>query len=525
MPILGAVVFVIYTVALAYITIYCLFQFNLLYHYKRGQAEEKINAQARKVKTAKVAEPQLALVGQAVTEKATFEEEDLEEYPMVTIQLPIFNEMYVVERLIDAVANFDYPQDRFEVQVLDDSTDETVEISRNKVAEYQAKGLNIVLITRKNRQGYKAGALKEATAVAKGDFIAIFDADFLPRKDFLKITIPYFNDEKVGVVQTRWAHINGDYSLITRLQALQLNVHFTVEQRGRMEGGHMLQFNGTAGVWRRKTIEDAGGWQADTLTEDLDLSIRAQLNGWKIRFLEEVESPAELPVEMNSLKSQQFRWMKGGAETAKKMLPSIWSSAMPFMEKIHTTVHLLASSIFVSVFIIGVFSVPLLYYLGDIFSAGVGKNFFGIFLAGFLSVITVYYVANVQSVVHKDQSPLKQILNFLMLFPLFLSLSMGLALHNSIAVFEGFRGKKSPFVRTPKFNIKHMADKVKSKKYINYKLSWTTIFEGLLSLYFLGAMFLGLYLQNTTFFFFHLMLFLGYGGIFYYTVKHLGLKG
>ncbi|KAA3624373.1 MAG: histidine kinase, partial [Bacteroidetes bacterium] len=312
---------------------------------------------------------------------------------------------------------------------------------------------------------------------------------------------------------------------ITRLQALQLNVHFTVEQRGRMEGGHMLQFNGTAGVWRKETIDDAGGWQADTLTEDLDLSIRAQLKGWKIRFLEEVGSPAELPVEMNSLKSQQFRWMKGGAETARKMLPSIWGSAMPFMEKIHTTVHLLASSIFVFVFIIGVFSVPLLYYLGDIFSAGISKNFFGIFLAGFLSVIAVYYVANVQAVGHKDQSPLKQILNFLLLFPLFLSLSMGLALHNTIAVFEGFRGKKSPFVRTPKFNIKNMADKVKSKKYINYKLSWTTIFEGVFSLYFLGAMFLGLYLQNTTFFFFHLMLFLGYGGIFYFTVKHLKLKG
>lgn len=525
MPILGAVVFIIYTIALAYITIYCLFQFNLLYHYKRGQAKQSLTAQAKEAETVNVLKPKLALAGEADGPADSFEEEEVLEYPFVTVQLPIFNEMYVVERLIDTVAEFDYPRDRFEVQVLDDSTDETVEISRNKVEEYQAKGLDIVLITREDRTGFKAGALKEATQTAKGEFIAIFDADFLPRKDFLKTTIPFFNDEKVGVVQTRWEHINGDYSLITRLQALQLNVHFTVEQRGRMEGGHMLQFNGTAGVWRKETIDDAGGWQADTLTEDLDLSIRAQLNGWKIRFLEEVGSPAELPVEMNSLKSQQFRWMKGGAETARKMLPSIWGSAMPFMEKVHTTVHLLASSIFVFVFIIGVFSVPLLYYLGDIFSAGISKNFFGVFLAGFLSVIAVYYVANVQAVGHKDHGPLKQILNFLLLFPLFLSLSMGLALHNTIAVFEGFRGKKSPFVRTPKFNIKNIADKVTSKKYINYKLSWTTIFEGIFSLYFLGAMFLGLYLQNTTFFFFHLMLFLGYGGIFYFTVKHLRLKG
>jgi cellulose synthase/poly-beta-1,6-N-acetylglucosamine synthase-like glycosyltransferase len=519
MPILGTIVFVIYTVALAYITIYCLFQFNLLYHYKRGHAQAAA-AKTTSASTKKVHSKEMAIAGD-LSDEGGVEALDISEYPFVTVQLPIFNELYVVERLIDTVALFDYPKDRFEIQVLDDSTDETVDITRKKVEEYQAKGFDIVHITRTDRKGYKAGALKEATEVAKGKFIAIFDADFLPRADFLKITIPYFQDEKVGVVQTRWEHINGDYSLITRLQALQLNVHFTVEQRGRMSGKHMLQFNGTAGVWRRQTIKEAGGWEADTLTEDLDLSIRAQLKGWKIHFLEEIGSPAELPIEMNSLKSQQFRWMKGGAETAKKMLPTIWKSEMPFMEKIHTTVHLMASSIFVFVFIIGVFSVPLLFFIGDMFDAGISKNFFGVFLAGFLSVVAIYYVANVQAVNEKNESPIYQILKFVLLFPLFLSLSMGLSLHNTIAVIQGFSGKKSPFVRTPKFNIKNLTDSLKSKKYVNYKLSWTTIFEGVLSLYFLGAIFMGIMLQNTTFIFFHLMLFLGYGGIFYYTVKHL----
>ena len=255
MPILGAIVFIIYTVALGYITIYCLFQFNLLYHYKRGHAKDAANASALTAAQNKIESRKMVMAGEDQIETESAEAGDFD-YPFVTVQLPIFNEMYVVERLIDTVAEFDYPHDRLEIQVLDDSTDETVEITRNKVNEYKAKGLDIVHITRSDRKGFKAGALKAATQVAKGEFIAIFDADFLPKTDFLKTTIPYFDDEKVGVVQTRWEHINGNYSLITRLQALQLNVHFTVEQKGRMVGEHMLQFNGTAGVWRRKAIEE-----------------------------------------------------------------------------------------------------------------------------------------------------------------------------------------------------------------------------------------------------------------------------
>ena len=220
--------------------------------------------------------------------------------------------------------------------------------------------------------------------MAQGEFIAIFDADFLPRKDFLLNTVPYFKDDNIGVVQTRWEHINQNYSLLTKLQAMQLNVHFTVEQQGRKSGNYMLQFNGTAGVWRKSTIADAGGWEADTLTEDLDLSYRAQLKGWEIIFLEKFGSPAELPAEMNGLKSQQFRWMKGGAETARKMLPTIWKSDLNVSQKIHATGHLLGSTIFIFVLISGVFSVPLLFALQNI---GFDIRYFGFFLSGLLSVI------------------------------------------------------------------------------------------------------------------------------------------
>ena len=515
-----------YTFALVYVTIYCVMQFNLLYHYKKSLPEVKVsekqffkmNSGIENKKT------QLLAVGEGDFEEGMEEEGlSLNNYPFVTVQLPVFNELFVVERLIDSIAEFDYPKERFEIHVLDDSTDETVEISRKKVEEYKAKGFNIELITRKDRKGYKAGALKAAMSQANGEFIAIFDADFLPQKAFLKKTLPYFDDEKIGVVQTKWEHINENYSLITRLQALQLNVHFTVEQVGRMKANYMLQFNGTAGVWRRQTIDDAGGWQSDTLTEDLDLSIRAQLKGWKIRFLEDVGSPAELPAEMNSFKSQQFRWMKGGAETAKKMLPTIWKSHLSGWHKFQATLHLLSSTVFVFVFILGVFSVPLLFSLGDLIELGFSKHFFAYFLVGLLSIIAVYYVANVRPNTGKEDFS-KLLFKFLFLFPLFLALSMGLSLHNSVAVIQGYRGKKSPFVRTPKFNIKNLKDSFKKTKYLNHKLSWTTIFEGLLALYFLGGVLAGFYIQNTTFMIFHLMLAIGYGVIFYYSIRHLNLK-
>ena len=483
--------FLIYTGALLYITFYCFLQFHLLYCYRKKDIEQYLP-----------------------------ESKSDDELPIVTIQLPIFNEMYVVERLIDNIANIEYPKNKLQIQILDDSTDETVKLSQKKVDEYTAKGFDIELVHRVDRTGFKAGALKEGMKTAKGEFIAIFDADFLPKPDFLLETIPHFQNGEIGVVQTRWEHLNEDYSLITKLQALQLNVHFTVEQNGRRRGDYLLQFNGTAGVWRTQTIEEAGGWEADTLTEDLDLSIRAQLKGWKIMYLEDIGSPAELPAEMNGLKSQQYRWMKGGAETARKMLPTVWRSDLPFSTKLHATGHLMASSIFVFVFLIGVFSVPLLFGMSKL---GVDAKLYTVFLIGWVSIIAIYYVANV-STNFKDEPFLKRIFKFLFLFPLFLALSMGLSLHNTVAVIQGYIGKKSPFVRTPKFNIKTISDSFKKRNYLMKKISWTTIAEGLLALYFLGGVLAGIQSANYTFLIFHSLLSVGYGTIFFYTIRHLSMK-
>jgi cellulose synthase/poly-beta-1,6-N-acetylglucosamine synthase-like glycosyltransferase len=482
----------IYVFALIYITVYCLSQLNLLYHYLK-QAKHK------------------AVLEEIPTEK---------DWPFVTVQLPIFNEMYVVDRLIDKICEFDYPKDKFEIQIIDDSTDETVEISKRKVAEYKAKGFDIKMVQRNDRVGYKAGALKHANESAKGDYLAIFDADFLPRKDFLKATVPYFDDEKVGVVQTRWEHINQDYSLITKLQALQLNVHFTVEQSGRKAGNFLLQFNGTAGVWRKACIDDAGGWEADTLTEDLDLSYRAQMKGWEIKYLEKFGSPAELPAEMNALKSQQFRWMKGGAENARKLLPKVWKSDMPFSKKLQATSHLMSSGVFMFILLAGLVSVPLVFLLETIV---VDVKYFAVFLISMLCVIAVYYVANVEAELNR-KSYLKTLLKFVLLFPVFLSLSMGLSLHNTIAVLQGYRGKKSPFIRTPKFNIKNITDSFQKENYMAKKLPWTTIFEGILAIYFIGGIVAGMYLQNTTFLAFHTLLAFGFGTICFYSVRHYTIK-
>ncbi|THH37566.1 glycosyltransferase [Neolewinella litorea] len=533
MTVLAFVVLGIYTISLLYITVYCLLQFNLLYHYKHGEDPTDRPVSFAQLANGRKAAPRLATASSYAgtsaagahcgSDVALAPAPAPPHYPFVTVQLPIYNEYYVIGRLIDAVAAFDYPRDRYEIHILDDSTDETVELVAEKVRAYRARGYRIRQIIRPRRQGFKAGALRDAMSEAKGEFLAIFDADFVPQPDFLCRTIPHFADKRVGVVQTRWEHLNQDYSLITRLQALQLNVHFTVEQVGRMKGGHLLQFNGTAGVWRREAIEAGGGWQPDTLTEDLDLSIRSQLAGYRIRYLENVGSPAELPVEMNSFKSQQHRWMKGGAETARKMLPAVWSSGLPFRHKVHASAHLLASSIFLFVFLCGVFSVPLLFLLGELADVGFNKNFFVVFLVGLLSVIGVYYAANVQSVANKEAGYGKAALKFLFLFPLFLALSMGLSLHNSVAVLQGYRGKKSPFVRTPKFNISSVRDKLQARKYLSGQFNWVTVGEGVLSLYFLFAVAGGLYIQNTTFIVFHALLALGYGAIFYYSVKHLGL--
>jgi cellulose synthase/poly-beta-1,6-N-acetylglucosamine synthase-like glycosyltransferase len=284
-----------------------------------------------------------------------------EGWPQVTIQLPIFNERYVVERLIQSVCRIDYPRELLEIQVLDDSTDDTVEIARAVVEKAKALGFDVVYLHRQERTGYKAGALREGLASAKGEFVAIFDADFVPTPDFLKETVPYFIEPDVGMVQTRWGHLNFNYSMLTRAQSMGIDGHFGVEQPARAWGGLFMNFNGTAGIWRKRAIEDAGGWQADTLTEDLDLSYRAQLKGWKMTFAPGVVCPAELPVVINAFKSQQHRWAKGSIQTAMKNVGKILRAEVPLLVKIQSFLHLTHYLVHPLMIIVVVTSIPMLY--------------------------------------------------------------------------------------------------------------------------------------------------------------------
>ncbi len=431
-----------------------------------------------------------------------------ETMPFVTIQLPLYNEPYVAERLIDNIVALDYPRDRFEVQILDDSTESTTELCEKKAALHRNQGVDIQVIHRTDRKGYKAGALAEGLLQAKGEFVAIFDADFLPTPQFLQKTVPYFQDAKVGVVQTRWSHLNEDYSLFTKLQALQLNVHFTIEQMGRKAGHHFLQFNGTAGIWRKQAIDDAGGWKADTLTEDLDLSFRAQLKHWEIMYLEDIESPAELPVEMNGIKSQQFRWMKGGAENARRLAPMILKSGLKPVVKLHALAHLGNSSIFVAVLMLALTSVAIIPFLADL---KVDTRFLGLSLLGLVGVAAVYFHANI----HLLPRPLtlKQVAALIVYFPLLLTMFMGLSFHNAVAVIEGYLGIKSSFVRTPKYNI---VGHIRQRRDQDQKnpISNTMIIEGFLTLLFCAALLMSIRLQEYSFFVFHLMLALGFGSVF-----------
>jgi len=431
-------------------------------------------------------------------------------YPVVTIQLPIFNEKYVVERLLDAVIEIDWPKSSIEIQILDDSTDETSTIIQQKISEDKFMDFDLFHIRRKNRKGYKAGALQLGMSGAKGEYIAIFDADFVPQPSFLKKTIPEFDNPAIGLVQTKWEHLNKDYSLLTKLQAFGLNGHFRVEQTGRNTAGSYINFNGTGGIWRKSCILDSGGWQADTLTEDLDLSYRAQMKGWKFKYLENIPSPSELPVIMSAVKSQQFRWTKGGAETAKKNLGKVLKTKLSFINKIHAFFHLTNSANFLLLLIASIVSIPLLYVK---FKNPGFKYFFdfgSVFLVGFLAIAYFYWIANTIDDTKK---------HFLAYFPLFIVFSLGFTLNNSIAVIEGLLGIKTPFVRTPKFNIVGMDGSWKENMYLNQKLTWTTLFEGLLSLYFFSGIVIGFVVEDYGLILFHLMLALGYGGIFYYSVK------
>lgn len=434
--------------------------------------------------------------------------------PSVTIQLPIYNERYVAARLIDQIAQMSYAP--LEIQVLDDSTDDTKDIISRKVEEYQSKGVDIVHIHRQDRQGYKAGALADAIPSAKGEFVAIFDADFLPRTDFLTRLMPYFENKEIGVVQTRWEHLNEDASLLTKVQAHLLNIHFIIEQVGRSTGQFFLQFNGTGGIWRKQTIEEAGGWRADTLTEDLDLSYRAQLKGWKIRYVSNVGAPAELPSEIHGLKSQQYRWMKGGAETAKLLLGELWGSHQRLWVKIQGTAHLLTSSVFVAIVIATILSVPASYARYE-FPKEVPIVLVSMIALAGLSIN--YFIANWNHAKWSGRSWLR-FLKLLAFFPVFMALSLGLSLHNAQAVLQGFFGKPSEFVRTPKFGHASMSS-LRKKAYFHREVNGITLLEGLLVLYYAFGAFHSWQTHQYGFLFFHIVLALGYGGIFYFSVRNV----
>jgi len=440
---------------------------------------------------------------------------DLANAPKVTVQLPMFNEMYVAERIIETVAQMDYPRDKFQIQVLDDSTDETKDIIANKCAEVAARGINIQHVHRVDRTGYKAGALDAAMDKVEGEFIAIFDADFVPSQDFLLRTIPYFNSDKVGVVQTRWGHLNKDYSLLTELQAFGLNGHFAIEQGGRNASGHYINFNGTAGVWRRATIDDAGGWEHDTITEDLDLSYRAQMKGWRFVYLEEVESPAELPITMSALKSQQHRWMKGGAEVFIKMWKRLATTkGLKIGDRIHGLAHLFNSSVFVFILILSLLSLPVLH-IKDSFSDLNIYIKFGMYFFSSTIFLAFYYWNAFRD---KKGNFFGDFFRFLGRFVQFLTVSMALGLSNAVAVIEGYLGIKSSFVRTPKFNVAKK-DEFKGNKYDKKSLSIINILEGTFMVVF------GFTAVNRAIYGdlgmvpFHLMLTIGYGIIFFNTLK------
>jgi cellulose synthase/poly-beta-1,6-N-acetylglucosamine synthase-like glycosyltransferase/5-hydroxyisourate hydrolase-like protein (transthyretin family) len=441
--------------------------------------------------------------------------------PKVTIQLPMYNELYVADRIIETVAKFDYPADKLQIQVLDDSTDETKDVIAKKVAEVAARGINIQHIHRVDRTGYKAGALDDAMDRVEGEFIAIFDADFVPDPDFLIKTMPYFNDSKIGVVQTRWGHINKDYSLLTELQAFGLNGHFAIEQGGRTASGHFINFNGTGGIWRKTCIEEAGGWEHDTLTEDLDLSYRAQLKGWKFQYLEDVIAPAELPITMSALKSQQHRWMKGGAECFIKMRKRIvMTKGVRFSDRIHSLSHLFNSSVFLFILLISLLSLPILHIKDSFSDLNYVIQYGAIFLIS--TVFLMYYYWH--SYRDKTSNLFLSFATFVGRFFVFLMVSMGLALNNTVAVLEGYLGIKSSFVRTPKFNV-NVKSEFKGNRYDKKSLSILNIGEGILMVVFAYTAFNRAYYGDIGMVPFHLMLTFGYGLVFYHSLVELrGVK-
>jgi len=396
--------------------------------------------------------------------------------PHVTVQLPLYNEMYVVDRLLDSVTRIRHPKQLLEIQVLDDSTDETVAIARAAVARYREQGFDIHYLHRSERTGFKAGALEAGLRVAKGEFLLIFDADFVASPDILERTLGHFDEPTVGMVQVRWGHVNRDFSLLTQVQSILLDGHFILEHGGRNRAGRFFNFNGTAGIWRREVIGDAGGWQHDTLTEDLDLSYRAQMRGWRFVFVQDLVCPAEIPVEMNAFKSQQHRWAKGSIQTCKKLLPAILAAKLPLPVKIEAAFHLTAN-----------FAYPLMVLLSLLmFPAMVIRYNMGVyemmivdlplFLGATMSVCSFYLVSQREVFGHGWPSRIKYL-------PAVLAVGIGLSVNNARAVIEALLGHQSGFVRTPKHKVEAAGEDWKSRRYRGHA-SFVPFVELGLGLYF-----------------------------------------
>ena len=434
-----------------------------------------------------------------------------EDWPFVTVQLPLFNEMYVAARLIDSVCRLDYPRDRLEIQVLDDSTDETSKLVAERVQHYLSKGFRIHHVHRAHRGGFKAGALEKGLSKAQGDLLAVFDADFSPQPRFLKQTVPHFADPEVGMVQARWEHLNRRYSLLTRIQAVLLDGHFAIEHAARHASGRFFNFNGTAGIWRKEAIVDAGGWQHDTLTEDLDLSFRAQLRGWRFIFLPAVVAPAELPVDIHAFKSQQFRWAKGSIQTARKLLDTILRSSIATPIKVEALIHLTSNACYPLMILLSLLMFPAMYLRRDADPRMLLLLDLPIFL-GATGAIVLFYVVSQIVIGAGGRRNLGTI-------PALMGLGVGLAVNNTRAVISGLLHDGGEFQRTPKYSIENRADRWLDKRY-HARRTRTAIFEVLLAAYmilcFTVACSLGMWFSLP-----FLYLFLhGYCYMTYLTLRH-----
>jgi cellulose synthase/poly-beta-1,6-N-acetylglucosamine synthase-like glycosyltransferase len=420
--------------------------------------------------------------------KTRMPEREFANLPCVTVQLPIFNEQYVVDRLLQAICRLDYPREKLDIQLLDDSTDETVDVARALAEHYSAQGHPVTYIHRSNREGYKAGALHEGLKTATGEFVAIFDADFVPPPDFLLRTIHHFTDPKIGMVQTRWTHINRNYSFLTEVEAILLDGHFVLEHSGRARHDVFFNFNGTAGIWRRRAIEEAGGWQHDTLTEDTDLSYRAQLKGWKFIYRQDIECPAELPVEMTAFKTQQARWAKGLIQTGKKILPRVLKSDQPFRVKLEACYHLTANLSYPLMVILSVLLLPAMvirFYQGWFQMLYIDIP---LFLASTFSISSFYLVSQ------RELFP-KTWPRALLYLPFLMALGIGLTVTNTVAVLEALVGKKSAFARTPKYRVESKKDKLHAAKY-RKRLGWVPWIELLIGSYFAMTVFYAVQNEN-----------------------------